>query len=139
MASHALTPADRLTERRHLSAEPYLLVLLLGAVLALMLGVLALRSRGRGRTTRSVRSVPARRRAGTHRTRRGLAGALAGRLRCGYRPRRVAKAPNPPATSTPGRRPIGGAHPPRRAHRRPLRQWNMGSSRSIASALVTPR
>ena len=57
MQSHALTPADRLAERRSLAGEPYLFVLLLGAVLALILAVLALRTRGRVRTALPVRPV----------------------------------------------------------------------------------
>jgi ABC-type uncharacterized transport system permease subunit len=57
MTSYALTPAAQLAERRHLSAEPYLLVSLLGAALALMLGVLALRTRGRVRTIPPDRPV----------------------------------------------------------------------------------
>ncbi len=48
MVSHAITPAERLAERRQLAGEPYLPVLLVGMVLALTLGVLALR-RGRVR------------------------------------------------------------------------------------------
>jgi hypothetical protein len=57
MESHALTPAAQLAERRSLAGEPYLFVLLLGAVLALVLGVLALSTRARVRTPRPVRPV----------------------------------------------------------------------------------
>ena len=57
MESHALTPAAQLAERRSLAGEPYLFVLLLGAALALILGVLALRTRGRVRTALPVRPV----------------------------------------------------------------------------------
>ncbi len=53
IGSAALTPAARLDERRQLAGEPYLRVLLVGSVLALTLGVLALR-RGRVRTTPPV-------------------------------------------------------------------------------------
>jgi hypothetical protein len=47
--SHALTPAARLAERRQLAGEPYLPVLLVGVVLALTLGLSAVRY-GRVRT-----------------------------------------------------------------------------------------
>ena len=57
MASHALTPAARLAERRHLTGEPYLLVLLLGAVLSLILGILALNVRKWAGTTRPMQPV----------------------------------------------------------------------------------
>jgi hypothetical protein len=57
MESHALTPAARLAERRSLAGEPYLFVLLLGAALALILGVLALRTRRRARTAQPLRHV----------------------------------------------------------------------------------
>ena len=53
MVAHALTPAARLAERRHLAGEPYLSVLMAGLVVAMTLGVLALR-RGRLRTMPSV-------------------------------------------------------------------------------------
>ncbi len=53
IGSAALTPAARLDERRQLAGEPYLRVLLVGSVLALTLGVLALR-RGRVRTASPV-------------------------------------------------------------------------------------
>jgi hypothetical protein len=53
--SHALTPAARLAERRDLAGEHYLSVLLLGALLAVLLGALALRARGRIRTSPPVR------------------------------------------------------------------------------------
>jgi hypothetical protein len=43
MVSHALTPAARLAERRDLAGEPYLPALTVGIVLAITLGVLALR------------------------------------------------------------------------------------------------
>jgi hypothetical protein len=61
MESHALTPAAQLAERRSMAGEPYLFVLLLGAVLALILGVLALSTRGRVRTALPVRPVDGRR------------------------------------------------------------------------------
>jgi len=57
MVSPALTPAARLGERRDLAGEPYLLVLLLGALLALLLGVLTLRARRRVRAASPVASV----------------------------------------------------------------------------------
>jgi hypothetical protein len=57
MESHALTPAARLAERRDVAGEPYLLVLLFGAVLAVLLGVLALRTRDRVRATPRRRPV----------------------------------------------------------------------------------
>jgi hypothetical protein len=57
MESHALTPAAQLAERRSLAGEPYLFVLLPGAVLALILGVVALRTRGRVHTALPVRPV----------------------------------------------------------------------------------
>jgi hypothetical protein len=57
MESHALTPAAGLAERRSLAGEPYLFVLLPGAVLALILGVLALSTRRRVRTALLVRPV----------------------------------------------------------------------------------
>jgi hypothetical protein len=57
MESHALTPAARLAERRSLAGEPYLFVLLLGAALALILGVLALRTRRRARTAQPLRHL----------------------------------------------------------------------------------
>ena len=53
--SDALTPAARLGERRDLVGQHYLSLLLLGAVRAVLLGVLALRSRGRIRTSPPVR------------------------------------------------------------------------------------
>jgi hypothetical protein len=57
MESHALTPAARLAEQRSLAGEPYLFVLLIGAVLALNLGVVALSTRKRVRTPLPVRPV----------------------------------------------------------------------------------
>jgi hypothetical protein len=55
--SHALTPAARLAERRDLAAEPYLAVLLIGAVLAVLLGALVTRTRGGTRVAPPARLV----------------------------------------------------------------------------------
>jgi hypothetical protein len=60
MVSHALTPAARLAERRDLAGEPYLLISLLGAVLALVLGVLALSLREPARRAPAVRTIEMR-------------------------------------------------------------------------------
>jgi hypothetical protein len=45
MTSHALTPAARLAERRQLAAEDYLPTLLIGDLLAVVLGIVVLQLR----------------------------------------------------------------------------------------------